>query len=101
MHKPTLDRRHGDGGLILVEGFEQGRKNVVALVGTSMSDEQEELILETLGPEGKLTLMLDPDEAGREAEKEILSRLIDKLFLLQPLNRTLTGSQSDLSIIFL
>ena len=77
-----------DEGLILVEGFfdvfqlwQKGEKNAVGLMGTSMSNEQERLILETLGPEGKLTLMLDPDEAGQKAEKEIISKLIGKLFI--------------------
>jgi len=75
-------------GLILVEGFfdvfnlwQNGFKDVVALMGTSISDEQEKLIVEAIGKNGKLTLMFDPDEAGEKVTKEVLERLIDKVYL--------------------
>lgn len=75
-------------GLILVEGFfdvfelwQEGKRNAVALMGTALSEEQEELLLKTLGPDGKLTLQMDPDEAGRKAQKEITAKLIGKLFI--------------------
>mgnify|MGYP001029270800 CR=1 FL=1 len=75
-------------GLILVEGFfdvfnlwQAGYKNVVALMGTSMSDEQEKLIVEALGKNGKVILMFDPDEAGKKVSKEVVERLIDKVYL--------------------
>jgi len=75
-------------GLILVEGFfdvfnlwQAGYKNVVALMGTSMSDEQEQLIIEAVGKNGKIALMFDSDEAGAKATTEVVERLIDKVYL--------------------
>jgi len=77
-----------DKGLILVEDFfdvfklwQAGCKNVVALMGTSMSDEQERLIVETVGEKGKVGLMFDSSEAGEKVSKEVLERLIDKVYL--------------------
>ena len=77
-----------DKGLILVEDFfdvfnlwQAGYKNVVALMGTSMSDEQEKLIVETVGENGKVVLMFDSSEAGAKVSKEVLERLIDKVYL--------------------
>jgi len=75
-------------GLVLVEGFfdamkvwQAGFKNVVALMGTVISDEQEKLLIGSLAPDGKLALMLDPDEAGLRATTEITERLINKLYI--------------------
>ena len=75
-------------GLIMVEGFfdvfklwQAGFKNVVALMGTALSDEQEELVIEALAPNGKLTLMLDPDEPGIKAAREAAERLINRLYI--------------------
>jgi DNA primase len=58
-------REHAAEGLIVVEGFftvfefwQRGRKNVVALMGSSMSAEQERLIVETVGPKGRVLLAL-------------------------------------------
>jgi DNA primase len=78
----------GEKGLVLVEGFfdvmrvwQAGFKNVVGLMGTVLSDEQEWLLLNVLAPDGKLVLMSDPDEAGLKAAQEILERLITKLYI--------------------
>lgn len=75
-------------GLMLVEGFfdvfklwQAGFKNVVALMGTVLSDEQAELLMEALASDGKLTLMLDPDAPGQKATREIAERLITKLYI--------------------
>jgi len=75
-------------GLILVEGFfdvfnlwQAGYKNVVALMGTSMSNGQEKLIMEAVGKNGKVALMFDSDEAGAKATTEVVERLIDKIYL--------------------
>ena len=46
-----------------------------------MSDEQADLLISALAPDGKLTLMLDPDEPGIKASKEIIERLIIKLYI--------------------
>ncbi len=78
----------GKQGLIVVEGFfdlfkvwQAGFGNVVALMGTSLSDEQAELLIDALAPDGKFTLMLDPDEAGIKATEVITEKLIRKLFI--------------------
>ncbi|MFX0108931.1 MAG: toprim domain-containing protein [Candidatus Hodarchaeota archaeon] len=81
-------RQCSEKHLILVEGFfdamklwQAGFKNVMALMGTVMSDEQEHLLTEALSPDGKLTLMLDPDEPGIKATEEITARLITKFYI--------------------
>jgi DNA primase len=81
-------REHATEGLIVVEGFftvfefwQRGRKNVVALMGSSMSAEQERLIVETVGPKGKVLLALDNDEAGRKGSANALSRLSAQVFV--------------------
>jgi DNA primase len=81
-------REHATEGLIIVEGFftvfefwQRGRKNVVALMGSSMSIEQERLIVETVGPKGRVLLALDNDEAGRKGSADALSRLSSQVFV--------------------
>jgi DNA primase len=81
-------REHATEGLIVVEGFftvfeffQRGRKNVVALMGSSMSTEQERLIVETVGPKGRVLLALDNDEAGRKGSADALSRLSSQVFV--------------------
>lgn len=66
---PALERIH-DADIYVTEGFkacmwlwQQGFRNVVALLGSSMTDEQQAL-LERLG--GVLYLFLDNDKAGRK-----------------------------------
>ena len=67
-----------DQPLIIVEGFfdcmkihQGGYRNVVALMGSTMSPTQEELIRRY----SHVILMLDEDEAGRAARAEIAARL--------------------------
>jgi DNA primase len=81
-------REHATEGLIVVEGFftvcefwQRGRKNVVALMGSIMSLEQERLIVETIGPKGRVLLALDSDEAGRKGSTDALSRLSSQVFV--------------------
>lgn len=69
-------------GLILVEGFfdcfkvwQAGFENVVALMGSSMSEEQEKLILDAVGSKGKVILLFDGDKAGRECTEDVFCRL--------------------------
>ena len=78
----------GEKNMVIVEGFfdamkpwQSGFRNVVALMGASLSDEQEELLIGALGPGGKLALMLDSDKAGLRAAKDITKRLIAKLYV--------------------
>ena len=73
-------------GLVVVEGFfgammvEQGGfPNVVALMGSSLSEEQEDLLVEAVGPNGKIALIFDEDEAGWKGREEALSRLSSRV----------------------
>lgn len=81
-------KESNEGCLTLVEGFfdvismwQNGIKNVAALMGTSLSEQQECLLLDFLVKDGKLRLMLDADEAGKNAETEIIKKLINKVYL--------------------
>jgi DNA primase len=81
-------REYATEGLIVVEGFftvfefwERNRKNVVALMGSSMSQEQERLIVETVGPKGRVLLALDNDEAGRTGSEHAVGRLRSQVFV--------------------
>ena len=66
-------REHAGEGLIVVEGFfsgvftlwQQGRKNVVAIMGSALSEAQERLIVQTVGQRGRVLLIFDDDEAGK------------------------------------
>ena len=67
-------REHAkEKGLIVVEGcfdclrvWQAGYHNVISLLGSSLSDVQEKLIVDAVGPGGRVALMLDGDEAGRK-----------------------------------
>ena len=68
------------GEIVLVEGFfdvfrlhEAGYSNVVALMGTSMSMEQEALLRASCS---RVTLFLDGDRAGQDCAEECLWRLV-------------------------
>jgi DNA primase len=81
-------REHATEGLIVVEGFftvfeffQRGRKNVVALMGSAMSAAQERLIVETVGPKGRVLLALDNDEAGRKGSEDAVNRLRSQVFV--------------------
>lgn len=74
-----------DRGLILVEGFfdvfilhQLGYPNVVALMGSSMSSEQESLLLQTTD---RVVLMFDGDQAGRDCTRKVALHLVNKLFV--------------------
>jgi DNA primase len=67
---------------LLVEGFfdclhlwQHGARRVVALMGSSLSPEQQALLLEHTKPDTHLVVLLDEDEAGREARGDIAARL--------------------------
>jgi DNA primase len=81
-------REHAAEGLIIVEGFftvcefwQRRRRNVVALMGSVMSPEQERLIVETVGPKGRVLLALDRDEAGRQGSADARHRLVSQVFV--------------------
>jgi len=76
-----------DHELILVEGFfsvfqlwQAGFPNAVALMGSFQSEWQRELLVATLGSDGKVILLLDNDEAGKQCEVQCLQELSPHLF---------------------
>lgn len=71
-----------DQPLIIVEGFfdcmklwQAGAKKVVALMGSSLSPAQEELIRQHTTSDSRILLMFDEDEAGREGRSYAAARL--------------------------
>jgi DNA primase len=75
----------GSDCCVLVEGFfacmwvyQCGYPSVVALMGSSLSAEQEELLLKNFS---RLILMLDGNTAGREATEKIAGRLMRRMFV--------------------
>lgn len=82
LHRAT---EHADQGLIVVEGFfdcfrihQAGFSNVVALMGSTLSEPQEELLLSHAD---RVALMLDGDEAGTKCLREFYRRLRRRLYL--------------------
>jgi len=72
-------------GVIVVEGFfdamkvhQAGFPNVVALMGSTITEEQEELLVKL---SDRLVLMLDGDEAGVAGVRRMYGRLRRKLYL--------------------
>jgi len=68
--------------LIMVEGFfdcmalhQHGYKKVVALMGTTLSTEQEDLIVRHTDVNTRIIVMLDEDDGGRGTRSEIAGRL--------------------------
>ena len=73
------------GCAVVVEGFfdclrvhQAGYPNVVALLGVSLSEVQEQLLVERFP---RLVLMLDGDEAGRRGSQQLAARLKGKVSL--------------------
>jgi DNA primase len=71
-----------DNALVIVEGFfdcmklhQLGHRKTVALMGSSMSPAQEELIREHTNAYSRVILMLDEDEAGEAGREDIAARL--------------------------
>jgi DNA primase len=71
-----------DTALIIVEGFfdcmklhQLGHRKTVALMGSTMSPAQEELIREHTDGNSRVILMLDEDEAGQAGREDIAARL--------------------------
>jgi DNA primase len=68
--------------LVIVEGFfdcmklhQQGCRKVVALMGSTLSAAQEELIKKCTDNRSLVIVMLDEDEAGRAGREDIATRL--------------------------
>ncbi|MGO8697801.1 MAG: CHC2 zinc finger domain-containing protein [Limisphaerales bacterium] len=74
--------------LIIVEGFfgcmklhQHGCRKVVALMGSTMSSAQEELIRTHTNAHSRAIVMLDEDDAGRAGREDIALRLAKFLFV--------------------
>ena len=74
--------------LVIVEGFfdcfhlwQNGIERVVALMGSQLSQSQEELLAKHLLPNDRIIVMLDEDEAGRTGRDQVLQRLVTRAFL--------------------
>lgn len=74
--------------LVIVEGFfdcmklhQLGHRKTVALMGSTMSPAQEELIRRHTDANSRIILMLDEDEAGQAGREEIAARLCHFCFV--------------------
>src|ERR1044071_8077871 len=77
-----------DKPLVIVEGFfdcmklhQLGCRKVVALMGSTMSGAQEELIRKNTDQNSRAIIMLDEDEAGRLGRDDSAARLAKFLFV--------------------
>ena len=85
----NIDRAGKEGGpLVIVEGFfgcmklhQFGCRRVVALMGSTMSAAQEDLIKHHTDRNSQVIVMLDEDEAGRAGREDIAVRLAKFVFV--------------------
>jgi DNA primase len=85
MHRAKACAR--EHGLVLVEGYfdvmrlhQLGVCHAVALMGSAMSQAQEDLIVDAVGPQGKVTLLFDGDTSGRTCTQDALARLGGRVY---------------------
>lgn len=85
----NIDRAVKESGpLVIVEGFfgcmklhQLGCRKVVALMGSTMSAAQEELIRKSTDHHSQIIVMLDEDEAGRAGREDMAVRLAKFAFV--------------------
>jgi DNA primase len=87
----NLDRaikESADKPLVIVEGFfgcmtlhQHGCRKVVALMGSTMSAAQEELIRKHTNAQSQVIVILDEDDAGRAGREDIAVRLARFVFV--------------------
>ena len=58
-----------------------GFRNVVALMGSSMTDKHVNLLIEALGPNGKLIMIFESGEAGINIAPKKMDRLMKNTFI--------------------
>lgn len=75
-------REPKDAPLVIVEGFfscmkfhQMGFPKVVALMGSTLSHAQEELLRAHTSPKARIVVLLDEDEAGRNGRDDLAVRL--------------------------
>ena len=78
-------KEHAGKGIVVVEGFfdamtvnQAGYPNVVALMGSTLSEEQEQLLVAATD---RLILMFDGDEAGKKCVRQFYGTLRSRVFL--------------------
>ncbi len=78
----------GETPLVIVEGFfgamnlhQHGCRKVVALMGSTMSTAQEELIRAHTNAQSQIIVMLDEDDAGKAGREDIVVRLAKFVFV--------------------
>ena len=84
IHRVELARKE----IILVEGFfsvfwlwQHGVTNVVALMGSSLSARQADMLAGRLASDGKVTLLFDEDDAGIDCRRQGLDNLAEHMFV--------------------
>ena len=84
LHRVLVEDPEQRKPVIVVEGFfgtikvhQAGYHRVVALMGSSLSETQERMLAEF----SHVMIMLDGDEAGREATRQIAARLAQRTFV--------------------
>ena len=75
-------KESSDSPLVIVEGFfdcmklhQEGYSKTVALMGSTLSAAQEELIRKHTQSNSQIIVMLDEDEAGQAGRKDLVARL--------------------------
>ena len=93
-----------DQPLVIVEGFfdciklwQYGIRRVVALMGSTLSPAQEELIRKHTTPHSQAIVMLDEDDAGRAAREMIVPKLAEWLFVKSHIFAAQDRQPEDLS----
>ncbi len=70
-----------EGCFSVMHLFQYGICHAVALMGSSMSETQENLIVEAVGSQGRVTLCLDGDQSGVSGTHDALERLSQRIFV--------------------
>lgn len=86
LHRIRLDENRPE--VVLVEGFfdvfslwQTGYQNAVAVMGTALSDQQAELLIETVGAGGRVKLLFDGDDPGIKGVKKARDKLIEQVYV--------------------
>ena len=86
LHRAMLSDQ--EAPLVIVEGYfdcikihQAGYERVVALMGSSLSQAQENAILENVDTEEGLIVFFDNDESGRKCRLEVVGRLSQNIFV--------------------
>lgn len=101
----NLDRaKKQSGPLVMVEGFfdclmlwQHGIKKVVALMGSSLSPAQEELVRRHTDRHSQVIVLLDEDDAGRAGREQLAIRLSRFVFVKTHVFEQEGRQPSDLS----